>query len=152
MFSRHNSHGPHFAIDRISSFHSHYGFYRSEATLRPWFMTILGDQIYLKKVIIHNRQSGQNVEANRFKNISVRAGLEKVNPNEKLGSVIEENEVCSNLNRPGGIGEKITFSCAKIKPVRVITVQIINEEKDSILQFDEIEFIEESKFITVWTK
>ena len=115
-------------------------------------MTILGDQIYLKKVIIINRQSGQNLEANRFKDISVRAGLEKVNPNEELRFVIEENEVCANLTRPGGIGEKITFPCAKIKPVRVITVQIINEEENSILQFDEIEFIEESKFIPVWTK
>ena len=50
------------------------------------------------------------------------------------------------------LGEEVAFNCKTVKAVKYITVQIMNENKTSILHFDEIEFIEQSKFCAIWMK
>lgn len=92
--------------------------------------------------------------SNRFKDISVRAGMTEAEPNKDT-NIIEENEVCENFTRPDGAPadtKEIHFNCSEVKNVTVITVQIMNNENESILHFDEIEFIEQSKFIAIWMK
>ena len=75
-------------------------------------------------------------------------------PNKNT-NIIEENGVCANRTRPAEADpakKEIHFNCAEVKNVTVITVQIMNDEDESMLHFDEIEFIEQSKFIATWMK
>ena len=128
-----------------------YGFYHSAKTTRPWYMVVLDDHIYLKKVIIYNRRSGQQTMANQFRDVSVRAGCKEPKPIDKT-KVITENDECACYDGPAGASAVIDFDCTTLKAVKVITVQIINDNTSSILHFDEIELIEQSKFIAIRTK
>ena len=113
-------------------------------------MIKLAESIYLKRVTIHNRQSGQQPAANRFRDVSVRAGVKPAHPID--GSIIKENEVCGDTVGIAGRNELIHFNCTNVRRVTVVTVQIINDNDSSILHFDEIEFVEESNFITLKEK
>ena len=94
-------------------------------------MTVLDEPIYLKRVIIYNQKSGQQDTANRFRDISVRAGNRTALPFD--GSTAnKENEVCDHFTGPARSRHQIHFNCTEVKPITVSTVQIINDNYSSI--------------------
>ena len=129
------NYGPQLAIDGKFC-NERVGFYHSIKENYPWHMRVLGDEILLTGVKLHNRQ---DCCGNRLKSVEVRAGKHVIEVNYK--GKITANDVCGTFDGPGKNGGVHTVMCEYPISASVITLQII-ETGEQILQLDEIDYIQ----------
>ena len=134
-----------YAIDRVWSFHQHYGYFVSEKSFNPWFMIAFDEKILLEKVVIRSSWLWKKLYTAPFKNISVRAGP-KVIQGPTDGRIISDNYKCITNKGGVGMGYSYSFESNFTIEAKVITIQKISDRK-VLLVFDEVEIIGKGKFL-----
>ena len=136
-----------FAIDNKTSFHWNYGYFKSVSP-NPWYKIELQYEILLKGIIIHMVHIGGRNATRTFRNIFVRAGIDKENITTDK-EIITANTDCANYTDEPMIrlGARYNLTCKETIKADVITIQKYDNSTVAILQFDEILVFGRSKFV-----